>query len=72
MEPPEAEQQAAENDAQIQDGASSLTAADDEEDVGGPGMEDEWIPGQDVQIDYPRILEILVNFLAESREVFGF
>lgn len=68
MDSPEVEQQTAENDVQIQDGASSLTAADDEEDAGGAGLEDEWIPGQDVQIDYPRILEILVNFLAESRE----
>ncbi|KAK4497645.1 hypothetical protein PRZ48_010298 [Zasmidium cellare] len=68
MEAPEAEQQTADDEAQIQDGASSLTAADDEEDVAGAGLEDEWIPGQDVQIDYPRILEILVNFLAESRE----
>ncbi|KAI7165859.1 ARM repeat-containing protein, partial [Hortaea werneckii] len=31
-------------------------------------IEDEWIPGQDVQIDYQRILEILVTFLSESRE----
>ncbi|KAI9702637.1 MAG: hypothetical protein M1820_006143 [Bogoriella megaspora] len=29
---------------------------------------DEWIPGQDVEIDYPKILEILVTFLSESPE----
>ena len=29
--------------------------------------EDEWIPGQDVQIDYQKILDILVTFLSESR-----
>lgn len=51
----------------IGDGASSFTAADGE-DAEGPSAEDEWIPGQDVQIDYPRITAILVDFLARSRE----
>ncbi|KAK4548979.1 hypothetical protein LTR36_008752 [Oleoguttula mirabilis] len=49
------------------DGDSTLTASqDDEKDEGG--SEDEWIPGQDVQIDYQQILDILVTFLAESSE----
>ena len=28
--------------------------------------DEEWIPGQDVYIDYPKILEILVTFLSGS------
>lgn len=49
------------------DGASSVTAA--EEDFAEDGaVDDEWIPGQDAQIDYQRILDILVTFLAESRQ----
>lgn len=48
------------------DGDSTLTVSEDEKD--GGGSEDEWIPGQDVQIDYQRILDILVTFLAESSE----
>ncbi|EME42650.1 hypothetical protein DOTSEDRAFT_81461 [Dothistroma septosporum NZE10] len=58
-----------EEDQKLADGASSLTAADDDDDaVAGDTMVDEWIPGQDVQIDFQRILEILVNYLADSRE----
>ncbi|KAI5364113.1 putative vacuole morphology and inheritance protein [Septoria linicola] len=49
------------------DGASSFTAADNE-DLGTSTAEDEWIPGQDVHIDYPRITAILVDFLSRSRE----
>jgi len=49
------------------DGASTMTVSqDDEKDEGD--FEDEWIPGQDVQIDYQRILDILVTFLSESSE----
>lgn len=29
---------------------------------------DEWIPGQDVQVDHARILDILLNFLSDSSE----
>ncbi|KAK5168936.1 uncharacterized protein LTR77_006245 [Saxophila tyrrhenica] len=48
---------------------SSLSAGDDEDEKNGTaGFEDEWIPGQDVQIDYQRILDILVTFLSESNE----
>ncbi|KAK3695960.1 hypothetical protein LTR37_018255 [Vermiconidia calcicola] len=51
----------------VVDGGSSLTAAgEDEKD--GDSFEDEWIPGQDVQVDYQRILDILVTFLSESSE----
>ncbi|KAK5137969.1 hypothetical protein LTR08_005766 [Meristemomyces frigidus] len=49
------------------DGGSSLTASDNEDKDDGE-IDDEWIPGQDVQIDYQRILDILVTFLSESNE----
>ncbi|KAF2213779.1 hypothetical protein CERZMDRAFT_67201 [Cercospora zeae-maydis SCOH1-5] len=49
------------------DDASSFTAADNDV-IEGMNAEDEWIPGQDVQIDYPKITAILVDFLARSRE----
>ncbi|KAK5692287.1 hypothetical protein LTR17_025416 [Elasticomyces elasticus] len=54
-------------DSPTADGESTLTVSDDD---GKPddSFEDEWIPGQDVQIDYQRILDILVTFLAESSE----
>ncbi|WPH00098.1 Hypothetical protein R9X50_00292100 [Acrodontium crateriforme] len=41
---------------------------DDDYDDDGSVSDGEWIPGQDVQIDYRHILEILVTFLAESSE----
>lgn len=47
------------------DGSSTYTASQDEKDE---EFDDEWIPGQDVLIDYQRILEILVTFLSESSE----
>lgn len=34
---------------------------DDDDDQGA--TDDDWIPGQDVQVDHPKILEILVDFL---------
>lgn len=40
----------------------SSTALDEKEDDAG----EEWIPGQDVQVDHPKILDILVRFLSES------
>jgi vacuole morphology and inheritance protein 14 len=46
---------------------NSDTAGDDEED--SEDFDDEWIPGQDVNIEYEKILEILVDFLSSSREV---
>lgn len=48
------------------DGLTPNISQDEEIDEGD--FEDEWIPGQDVQIDYQRILEILVTFLSESSE----
>ncbi|KAK5114449.1 hypothetical protein LTR62_002384 [Meristemomyces frigidus] len=47
------------------DGGSTITASDTGKD---DDFEDEWIPGQDVQIDYRRILGILVKYLSESSE----
>lgn len=49
------------------DGGSTLTVSQDDEKDDGD-LEDEWIPGQDVQIDYQHILDILVTFLSESSE----
>lgn len=48
------------------DGGSIFTASQDDKDE--EDFDDEWIPGQDVLIDYQRILEILVTFLSESSE----
>ena len=53
---------------QAGDGASSFTAADVDDAEGPTGAVDEFFPGQDVQIDYPRITAILVDFLSRSRE----
>ncbi|GAB7360898.1 hypothetical protein MBLNU230_g0884t1 [Neophaeotheca triangularis] len=56
-----------ENDeGELGDDGSSITAGDEDKDV--DSMEDEWIPGQDVQIDYRSLLDILVTFLSNSRE----
>ena len=40
---------------------NSTESDTDEEEPGS--ADDDWIPGQDVQVDYPKILEILVDFL---------
>ena len=61
----------------ILDGKSSLRSAeghdsnDDADDALAEGplegpAEDEWIPGQDVHIDYQRILDILIKFLSSA------
>ena len=48
------------------DGGSS---ADDDDEDDDPAISfEEWIPGQDVHIDYQRILDLLVTFLSESAE----
>lgn len=44
---------------------------DDEDELNDAGVDEhdfegEWIPGQDVTIDYQKILDILLNFLAHS------
>nr|POE93554.1 protein vac14 like [Quercus suber] len=47
-------------------GGSSVTAGYD--DGYEYASDDEWIPGQDVDIDYRKILEILITYLSESAE----
>ena len=58
-----------EDAAEVGDTGSSITAADelDEKDAES-NFEDEWIPGQDVSVNYQQILDILVTFLSESSE----
>ena len=41
---------------------SNSTESDSNEEEPG-SADDDWIPGQDVQVDHPKILEILVDFL---------
>ncbi|KAJ0115929.1 hypothetical protein N8I77_003809 [Diaporthe amygdali] len=41
--------------------ASTLAAEEDE-----TSSEDDWVPGQDVQVNYKAVLEILTNFLDQS------
>lgn len=42
-------------------GSGSYSSDHSERSVNGDG---DWIPGQDVQVDHPKILEILVDFLS--------
>jgi vacuole morphology and inheritance protein 14 len=42
-------------------GESGSMSGDSERSVNGDG---DWIPGQDVHVDHPKILEILVDFLS--------
>ncbi|KAF2267387.1 ARM repeat-containing protein [Lojkania enalia] len=44
---------------------SQSSTADEEKSSTG---EEDYIPGQDVQIDYPKILDILVTFLSDSSD----
>ncbi|OCK81218.1 ARM repeat-containing protein [Lepidopterella palustris CBS 459.81] len=44
--------------------SESMTANDEK----STSAEDDWIPGQDVQVDYAKILDILVTFLSDSSE----
>jgi vacuole morphology and inheritance protein 14 len=53
------------NGGAISDNSSSTSASDAEKEA--DDAEDEWIPGQDVPIDYQKILDILVTFLSESQ-----
>ena len=59
------------------DSSGSISLASDpsmgEDEIPASGSEssdadsdDDWIPGQDVQVDYPKILDILVNFLDQG------
>lgn len=54
-----------ESERKPSDPDASTTASDTEKE--GDDAEDEWIPGQDVPIDYQKILDILVTFLSESQ-----
>ncbi|KAL4912555.1 vacuolar protein 14 C-terminal Fig4p binding-domain-containing protein [Aspergillus aurantiobrunneus] len=49
------------NDNAIEDSEAEFAVEDD-----GLHTDGDWIPGQDVQIDYPRILDILVGFVNTS------
>ncbi|KAI1362385.1 vacuolar protein 14 C-terminal Fig4p binding-domain-containing protein [Xylaria arbuscula] len=51
------------------DGEGSVTAIDDADD--DASSEDDWIPGQDVQVNYKAILEILTPTLGSSLEENG-
>ncbi|KAF2007902.1 ARM repeat-containing protein [Amniculicola lignicola CBS 123094] len=44
---------------------SHSNTANDDKSVSGEG---DWIPGQDVQVDHPKILDILVNFIGDASE----
>ena len=52
-----------ESEAAVSTSADEDSAANDEKPDSADG---DWVPGQDVEIDYPKILEILVAFLSES------
>lgn len=54
------------NDKASSDSASFVSSNLDEKDDNDAG--DEWIPGQDVQIEYAKILDILIQFLNDSAE----
>ena len=54
------------NDKASSDSASFVSSTLDEKDDNDAG--DEWIPGQDVQIEHAKILDILIQFLNDSAE----
>ena len=55
------------------DDAGSATAAEDEEDDGAEvSSEDDWVPGQDVVINYKAIMEILTATLDSPLGMSGF
>ena len=45
------------------DSDAGSNASDEEKSI---GPEEDWIPGQDVQVDHAKILDILVTFLSDS------
>lgn len=58
-----------EDGEQAQDDAESKTIESSSEDGGSDtesSSEDDWIPGQDVHVDHPKILDILVTFLKDA------
>ncbi|KAI5240353.1 ARM repeat-containing protein [Aureobasidium subglaciale] len=54
------------DDKASSDSASFVSSNVDEKNDNDAG--DEWIPGQDVQIDYAKILDILIQFLNDTAE----
>lgn len=60
---PETEGEAKEDDAE-----SSASVSTDALDEKNTSAGEEWIPGQDVQVDHAKILDILITFLSESSE----
>lgn len=54
------------NDKASSDSASFVSSTLDEKDDNDAG--DEWIPGQDVQIEHAKILDIMIQFLNDSAE----
>jgi len=44
---------------------SSSDSSDDDDDASS-SSEDDWVPGQDVHVDHPKILDILVTFLKDA------
>ena len=60
MEKPKTDEEPAEH------GSDTAVSGDEEEGDGGEiddSSDGDWVPGQDVQVDHPKILEILVTFL---------
>lgn len=45
---------------------TSSTDGDEDDDDVSSSSEDDWIPGQDVHVDHPKILDILVTFLKDA------
>jgi vacuole morphology and inheritance protein 14 len=58
---PVEQQEAVEEHDDTSKGSGSFSSDHSERSVNGDG---DWIPGQDVQVDHPKILEILVDFLS--------
>jgi vacuole morphology and inheritance protein 14 len=49
------------------DDDSVITGSTEADDDKSTRIDDDWIPGQDVQVDHAKILDILVSFLGEPR-----
>jgi vacuole morphology and inheritance protein 14 len=50
------------------DGTDSDSGSEETDDDLSNPEEDDWVPGQDIQIDYAKILDILVTFLGGAAE----
>jgi len=57
------------------DAEEAATTASSESETANDGVsasgEGDWVPGQDVQVDHPKILDILVTFLSDSSGAYG-